>query len=168
MPQNGAERRAKVFYIIIGQSGAGKTTFAKTNFLTGDIEIVEDIIPYSVCSNGIVALGRYGVGKRTEGTDTLSYSAKEKIKKQLRKLKDKNVLLEGDRINNREIFEFVSSLGVETKLYLITCSLKTSMERLRAAGSTITPTFVKTTKTKSKRMFLEYSQRFHGEVIKTD
>lgn len=157
-----------MFYIIIGQSGAGKTTFAKTNFLTGNIRVVEDIIPYSTCDNGIIALGRYDIGKRTEGTDTLSYSSKEKIKKQLKKLKDKNVLLEGDRINNREIFEFISSLGVETKLYLITCSLKTSIQRLRIAGSTITPAFVKTTKTKSKRMFLEYSQRFHGQVIKTD
>lgn len=157
-----------MFYIIIGQSGAGKTTFAKTNFLSGSIEVVDDIIPYSVCSNGIIALGRYDVGKRTEGTDTLAYNAKDKIKKQLRKLKGRDVLLEGDRINNREIFEFISSLGVEAKMYLVTCSLKTSMERLRAAGSTITPTFVKTTKTKSKRMFLEYGQRFHGEVIKTD
>lgn len=157
-----------MFYIIIGQSGAGKTTFAKTNFLNGSIRVVEDIIPYSICSNGIIAIGRYDIGKRTEGTDTLAYNTKDKIKKQLRKLRDRDVLLEGDRINNREIFEFISSLGVEVKMYLVTCSLKTSMKRLRTAGSTITPTFVKTTKTKSKRMFLEYGQRFHAEVISTD
>lgn len=157
-----------MFYIIIGQSGSGKTTFVKTNFLSENIKIVEDIIPYSVCDNGIIALGRYGIGKRTEGTDTLSYSAKEKIKKQLKKLRGKNVVLEGDRINNKEIFDYVATLGVDIKLYLITCSLKTSMQRLRAAGSTISPPFVKTTKTKSKRMFLEYGQRFNGEVITTD
>lgn len=157
-----------MFYIIIGQSGSGKTTFVKTNFLSGSIKIVEDIIPYSVCDNGTIALGRYGIGKRTEGTDTLSYSAKEKIKKQLRKLRGKNVVLEGDRINNKEIFDFIATLGVDIKLYLITCSLKTSMQRLRAAGSTISLPFVKTTRTKSKRMFLEYGQRFNGEVINTD
>ena len=157
-----------MFYIIIGQSGSGKTTFAKTNFLSEPIEIIEDIIPHSKCSNGIIALGRYGIGKRTEGTDTLSYSAKENIKKQLKRLKGENVLLEGDRINNKEIFDFIASLGVEVKLYLVTCSLRTSMERLRAAGSTITPSFVKMTKTKSKKMYLEYGQRFNGEVINTD
>lgn len=157
-----------MFYIIIGQSGSGKTTFVKTNFLSGSTKIVEDIIPYSVCENGNIALGRYGIGKRTEGTDTLSYSAKEKIKKQLRKLRGNNVVLEGDRINNREIFDFIATLGVDIKLYLITCSLKTSMRRLRAAGSTISLPFVKTTRTKSKRMFLEYGQRFNGEVINTD
>ena len=116
----------------------------------------------------MIALGRYGIGKRTEGTDTLAYNSKQKIKKTLRKLKDRDIVLEGDRINNREMFDFISGLGVDVKLYLITCSLGTSIKRLRAAGSTITPTFVKTTKTKSKKMFLEYGTRFHGEVINTD
>lgn len=157
-----------MIYIIIGQSGAGKTTFTKQNFLKEPIEIIEDVITYSRSLNGICALGKYGIGKRTEGTDTLSYSAKNKIKLQLKKLKGKDILLEGDRINNREIFDFISTLGDEVKLYLITCSLKTSMERLRAAGSSITLTFVRATKTKSKKMFLEYSGRFNGEVIKTD
>ena len=160
--------KLELIYIIIGQSGAGKSTFAKTNFLESPIEIVEDIIPYSKCANGIFALGRYDVGKRTEGTDTLSYNAKENIKKQLKKLKGKNILLEGDRINNKNIFDFIATYGEDVKLYLVTCSLKTSMERLRAAGSAITPTFVKATKTKSKRMFLKYAGRFHGEIIKTD
>lgn len=157
-----------MFYIVIGQSGSGKTTFVKTKFLTDRVKIVEDIIPYSVCDNGIIALGCYGIGKRTEGTDTLSYNAKNKIKKQLKKLKGNDIVIEGDRINNKDIFEFIASLRVSVKLYLISCSLKTSMERLRTAGSTITLSFVKTTKTKSKRMFLEYSQRFNGEIIITD
>ncbi|MDE6940956.1 MAG: hypothetical protein K2P40_08460 [Lachnospiraceae bacterium] len=69
-----------MFYIVIGQSGSGKTTFVKTRFLTERVKIIEDIIPYSVCENGIIALGRYNIGKRTEGTDTLSYNAKDKIK----------------------------------------------------------------------------------------
>ena len=127
--------------------GGGKTTFVKTNFIREPIIIVEDEIPYSECANGMIALGRYGIGKRTEGTDTLAYNSKQKIKKTLRKLKDRDIVLEGDRINNREMFDFISGLGVDVKLYLITCSLGTSMKRLRAAGSTITPTFVKTTKT---------------------
>jgi len=157
-----------MFYIVIGQSGAGKTTFVKNSLIKEPFTIIEDIIAYTEDANGRVALGKYGIGKRTEGTDTLSYNAKNKIKAQLKALKDKTVILEGDRINNREIFNYIGMLGVEVKMYLVTCSLKTSMERLRAAGSTITPTFVKTTKTKSKNMFLAYAGKFHGEVIKTD
>lgn len=159
-----------MFYIVIGQSGAGKTTFCKNRFLIAPFEQKEDIISYTICSNGIHALGKYGIGIRTEGTDTLSYNAKEKIKKQLKKFakNGKDVLLEGDRINNHETLEYIATLGVPVKMYLVTCSLKTSMKRLRAAGSTITPTFVKTTKTKSKRTFLEYCSRFNGEIINTD
>lgn len=156
-----------MFYIIIGQSGAGKTTFAKTNFLQEPIKIIEDIIPYSKCANGINALGRYNIGKRTEGTDTLSYSAKNKIKTLLKKFAEnqEDVLLEGDRINNKEIFEYISALGVPCKMYLITCSVNTSMKRLRAAGSNITVGFVKATKTKSKKNYFEYAKRFSGEII---
>lgn len=157
-----------MFYIIIGQSGAGKTTFAKKNFLTASVEVKQDIIPYSECENGIIALGKYDIGKRTEGTDTLPYNALSKIKQQIKKFKGKDVLLEGDRINNREVFDYIIRLGIEAQLFLVVCSLETSMKRLRAAGSTITPKFVKTTKTKSRRIFLEYCQKFNGKVINTD
>lgn len=157
-----------MIYIVIGQSGAGKTTFVKDKFLKEPFELVSDEIAYTVCANGIYALGKYGIDKRTEGTDTLAYNSKEKIKKQIEKLKTKDIVLEGDRINNKEIFDFIKSLGVDVKLYLITCSLKTSMERLRKAGSTISVPFVKTTKTKSKNMYLNYANKFNGEIINTE
>lgn len=128
----------------------------------------DSYIAYTKDANGLLALGKYGIGKRTEGTDTLPYNAKANIKRFLRENSDKDILIEGDRINNREIFDFIAALGVEVKLYIVVCSLKTSMERLRAAGSTITPKFVKATKTKSKRIYLEYARRFNGEVIRTD
>lgn len=76
--------------------------------------------------------------------------------------------MEGDRINNTGILDYISTLEVDVKLYLVTCSIETSMKRLRAAGSRITPAFVKATKTKSKKTFLQYCKRFNGEVIKTD
>lgn len=157
-----------MIYIVIGQSGAGKTTFVKERFIKEPLTIIEDEIPYTLCSNGIHAFGRYGIGKRTEGTDTLSYSAKNKIKKQLTKLKGKDILLEGDRINHKEMFDFISTLGEDVKLYIVTCSLRTSIERLRKAGSKITLSFVKTTKTKSKNMYLRYASRFNGEIINTE
>ena len=47
-----------------------------------------------------------------------------------KKLSDegKNILIEGDRINNLKTFEFVKSLGVDVSLYLIVCSVETSLE----------------------------------------
>lgn len=156
-----------MFYIIIGQSGSGKTTFTRERFLTGPLEVYEDVIPLTR-SGDIIALGKYGIGKRTEGTDTLPYNAAPKIRQQLKQLKGRDVVLEGDRINNPDMFRFIENLGEPVKLYLVTCSLKTSMTRLRAAGSTITPAFVKATKSKARNNFLEFGERFNGEIINTE
>ncbi len=157
-----------MFYIVIGQSGAGKTTFVRQRFI-GDAEpeVYEDIIPLTRAGNYIL-LGKYGIGTRTEGTDTLPYNAASKIKEQLRRLKGKNVVLEGDRITNPGMMQYIATLGEPTKMFLVKCKLATSMKRLRAAGSTISPTFVKTTRSKSRNVFIEWARRFSGEVIDTD
>jgi len=157
-----------MFYIIIGQSGSGKTTFTREKFLaTEPLEVYEDVIPLTR-SGDIIALGKYGIGKRTEGTDTLPYNAAPKIRQQLKRLKGRNVVLEGDRINNPDMMRYIESLGEPAKMYLVTCSLKTSMKRLRAAGSTITPAFVKATKSKARNTFFEFGERFDGEIINTE
>ena len=155
--------------VIIGQSGSGKTTFAKNNFLRGEIEIIPDIVPYT--TNGLFCgVGKYGIGIRTEGTDTLPYNSGGKIRELVKKLhaEGRSVLLEGDRINNRATFDFLSTLNADVKLYLVTCSLETSLARLKAAGSAITPPFVKGTKTRSMNNFLQYGGRFNGEIINSD
>lgn len=155
--------------VVIGQSGSGKTTFVKNNFLRGELEIISDIVPYT--TNGqFCAVGKYGIGIRTEGSDTLPYNSGGKIRELIKKLhsEGKNVLLEGDRINNRETFELLATLNAEVKLYLITCSLETSLTRLKAAGSKIKPPYVKGTKTRSRNNFLKYGGRFNGEIINSD
>lgn len=155
--------------VVIGQSGAGKTTFVKNNFLKGECQIIEDIVPYT--TNGKYAvIGKYFVGRRTEGTDTLSYSAQEKIRQLVQKLvkEGKDVVMEGDRINNRATLAFLSMLKVPIKMFLISCSLETSVKRLRSAGSTITIPFLKTTKTKSYNNYCKWGRRFNGEVVVTD
>lgn len=157
-----------MFYIVIGQSGAGKTTFVRERFIGNtEPEVYEDIVPLTRAGNYIL-LGRYGIGTRTEGTDTLPYNAAPKIKEQLRKLKGKNVVLEGDRITNPGMMQYIATLGEPTKMFLVKCKLATSMKRLRAAGSSITPTFVKATRSKSRNVFIEWARRFSGEVIDTD
>ena len=158
-----------MIYIVIGQSGAGKTSFVRQRFLNGDLSVVEDIVPYT--TNGkICAIGKYGIGIRTEGTDTLSYDAGDRIRRQIEKLnaEGKDIVLEGDRINNRATFATIAILKAPAKLFLVTCSIETSLRRLRAAGSEITPTFVKATKTRSKNNFLKWRKRFDGEIIKNE
>ena len=157
--------------VVIGQSGAGKTTFCKKNFLSAPCELINDYPVACTKSGNVYALGKYGIGIRTEGTDTLSYSALPKIIQTINALISdghNDILLEGDRINNDKMFMFLATVKVPVKLFLISCKLSTSMERLRTAGSKITEKFVKTTKTKASNRFLKWSKIFHGEVINTD
>ena len=160
-----------MIFVVIGQSGAGKTKFVKNKFLTPPLELIESLYPVPVTRGGdVYAIGRYGIGIRCEGTDTTSRNALPKIIETVQRLvaEGKNVLLEGDRINNDVFFAALARLDVAVHLYLLSCAVTTSLARLRAAGSKITETFVKCTKTKARNRFLRWGNRFSGEVIITD
>lgn len=162
---------SRMIYVVIGQSGAGKTTFCKKNFLIEPYETVSEYPVACTKSGNVYALGKYGIGIRTEGTDTLSYSALPKIIQTVKALSLNNginILMEGDRINNDRMFLFLATLKIPVKLYLITCKIATSMKRLRASGSTISEKFVKTTRTKALKRFMKWGAAFKGEVINTD
>lgn len=155
-----------MIYVFIGQSGAGKTTAAK-KLLPPPYEYRKDKVWYTIASNGNIGIGKYGIGKRTEGTDTLSYNSQQLIREQIELLIDHDIIIEGDRITNKKTFSFLLKYREKVKLFLVTCPVKESMRRLRSENSTITETFVKTTKTKSARLFLDYANSFKGEIINT-
>ena len=158
-----------MIYIIIGQSGSGKTTFCKENLLKPPYSVLEDITKITACENNVFGIGAYGVGRRCEGTDTLPYDSQKKIIEQVKKLsKNHDVVLEGDRITSKAVFDEISRIKCSKKLYLVTCTIRTSMERLRRSGSRITVQFVKATKTKTRRLYMEFGDKFHGEIINTE
>lgn len=156
--------------VVIGQSGAGKTTFVKSRFLKGAAEPLEGYpVPCTRYGN-TVAIGRYEIGKRCEGTDTISYTGAPLIIETIKRLvaEKRNVLLEGDRVNNARTLSMVGTLGVPVKLYLLRCKVEISLSRLRKAGSKITESFVKATQTKARNNFIRFGERYEGEVISTD
>lgn len=160
-----------MIYVVIGQSGAGKTTFCKNKILTVPFELADGYPVACTKSGDVYAIGKYGIGIRTEGTDTLSYSALPKIIDTVKMLTQdghNDILMEGDRINNDKMFLFLSTLNIPVKLYLIQCSIPTSLSRLRKSGSKITETFIKTTRTKALKRFMKWGRIFNGEVISTD
>jgi hypothetical protein len=114
-----------VVYIVVGQSGSGKTTFVKNRWAVGEGRIVEEPIPHTIYQDGSVALvGRYGLdGVRTEGTDTLSYSALPRILDFIdRNHRRFDIVCEGDRINTPKFFEFLIARRIPAKLFLTQCS----------------------------------------------
>jgi len=119
--------------------------------------------------DGKAFIGYYGVGKRTEGTDTLPYNALPKILKAIDELQAKDyvdaIICEGDRINNRRFFDHILAKGYEAKLWLVEAPISISMARLQRAGSKITETFVKGTRTKSANMYALYGRFLHGTKV---
>ncbi len=159
--------------IIIGSSGSGKTTFVKKTFITETCENFKEE-EIKLCRSGKNLLfGHYNIEKRTEGTDTMSYSIIEKIIKKLKELIGENkygeIVLEGDRINNLKFFKSLEQFKEDIKVYLFDCSIDTSLKRLRKADSKIGLSFLKMTKTKSLNNF-ELAKRlgFKTEKINTD
>jgi len=152
--------------VVIGQSGIGKTTFVKNRWGQGKFEIKYDQpVPYTLFESGVL-LGKYNVGIRTEGTDTLSYSAIPKILDTIDALYPLyNIGVEGDRINNSRFFQHLISKNYSVKLYFLDGDLSISYKRLRNAGSNISESFIKTTKTKSSNNFLKYGGFFKGVRI---
>ncbi|HNR57102.1 MAG TPA: hypothetical protein PKJ51_01475 [Methanothrix sp.] len=155
-----------MIYVVIGQSGSGKTTYVKRRWLVGPAAAQDRPLPHVVIGNTIL-VGKYGIGVRTEGTDTLSYSALPQILEFIRNNRASDIVIEGDRINNTRFFEYLRAHNLPAKLILVACSVDESVARLRAAGSKITPTFVRSTRTKSLRNFYKYRGMFDGEIVST-
>lgn len=163
-----------MIYVVIGQAGSGKTTFVRTRWFRPGAQIREKPIAHTVtCDGGTILLGKYGIDKRCEGTDTLSYSALPLIKEFVAENAARmNIVLEGDRITNDSFFSWLQRGWPKRhqppiKLFLVRCPIMVSMQRLRNAGSDITEQFVRATKTKSTRLFIRYGKKWDGEIVNT-
>lgn len=156
--------------IIVGQSASGKSTYVAKNYLEKKMERYDTPFKYTISENNIL-LGHYGLERRCTGTDTMSMSILPKLIENFKQLLNikKTIICEGDRINNIRFFDFIKTLNVPVKVILFECSIKESLERLKKTSSKIGETFVKTTKTKSKNMFV-YAQKlgFENGIINTD
>jgi hypothetical protein len=154
----------KIIYIV-GQSASGKTSLIREKFLT-DGFYGEDLcgIPVTRTLEKTLLLGKYGTGKRCEGTDTLSYSCLPSVRELLVRYRDENltVVAEGDRVTNLNFAEFIVNLGVEIEAYYFKCSLEDSLQRRTAAGSKPSESFVKSTMTKAHNIY----NYLRGEGVK--
>jgi len=145
----------KKIIIVIGQSASGKTTFVRNNFIGKEYKNIHPTKNIYGCVSGKNFLfGHYNIGKRCEGTDTMSYSALPYIINYILKIINEysNIILEGDRINSKKFFDFIASLGTVVDVYYFKTSIENSIRRRIEAGSKASLTFIKTTITKSENM----------------
>jgi hypothetical protein len=125
-------------------------------------------ITYTLCEDTCL-IGKYThTPLRCQGTDTLSYTSLPVIQHVVRRMyPSHHIVMEGDRITRRDMFAHLASQGYDVKLFLIDCPVAESVTRLRRAGSPITETFVKSTRTKSRNLFDQYGRKWNGEMIVT-
>jgi len=157
-----------MIHVVIGQSGSGKTTYVRQRWLHGATEVLYSYpVPVTRCGE-VYLIGIYDDQRRELGTDKLPYNALPRIISTVDMLAGSELVMEGDRINNRRMFDHLVMRRYPFGLILCRCPLDVSMARLGAAGSTITRRFVQATATKSRNNFLAYSARAaYAEVVET-
>lgn len=153
--------------VLIGSAGSGKTTWVLQHYTP--VRVVEDEVPITETEEGAVLIGDYTRDRRELGTDTISYSAIEKIISVIKRFDKSNidVVVEGDRINNGRFMHFLETRKDRVQLYLVLTDINTAYQRLRQAGSTISYKFLKTTYTKSLNNYRKYKGVFKSGVIYT-
>lgn len=160
-----------MIYIIVGSSCAGKTSFVLNSFTNNNMILKKDLIKYTECDNNIL-LGDYTVQKRAKGTDTISRADLGKIAEQIDKFltdfPDKNIILEGEKIISRNLFNHILELNQDVKMYHIYCDKEVSILRNKRNNSSVNEKTLKAAHTKTENIFNEYRNVFDGEVINTN
>lgn len=168
-------------YLIIGGSCAGKSSFVRNSFIRNVRK--EDIIERKdlmlLCETPTtILIGTYLVDEssndikvlRRVGSDRILRSDINNVVEQVERLipLGKDIVLEGDRITSHAIFDGLLTLGVEIHLFLIECSIESTIKRNEANNSTCNPSTLKRVRTKANNIFSEYKDRMNGVIINTD
>lgn len=158
-----------MIYLIVGASCSGKTSFTINSFLKNKtFEIKHDLMDYTECDDCIL-IGRYDGDKRSKGTDTILRTQISSLGEQVSNLLNlnKDIVLEGDKIVSKDLFNYLLSLNVPIKLYLINVHPDVSYLRNVANGSTSSRSHLRAVTSKAKNIYNEYFDRMMGEVVDT-
>lgn len=156
-----------MIYLIVGASCSGKTSFTYNSFLKGrEFSQKRDVLDYCETDEAIL-LGKWISDTRTKGTDTINRKDIPLIGSQVEALLPlgKDIVLEGDKITSRNLFDKVLSFGVDVKLYLIDVPPEVSYERNVANNSTCTFSHLKAVTTKAYNIFMLYKDRMDGTRV---
>lgn len=143
--------------LFLGVSGAGKTTYIEKNIIKDSKKEDFFIDGIKMCKvNNKILFGHYDVDRRCKGCDTLSMSVINDLIKLLDKLIKENsyeeIIIDGDRVNNDKMFNFLKDLKESVEVYYLDTSLEIVYKRMPNCNKK----FVQTTKTKSENMIKKY------------
>lgn len=162
-----------MIYLIVGGSCAGKSSFVKNTWVKDKKgEMKKDILPYFETENAIL-IGIFDEEKgRRIGTDRINRHDIPQFLPQILKLYNENpnkdIVLEGDKIVSRPLWNQLIKNNIKCKLYLIYCSQETSIKRNRINNSTNTDRSLKASCTRAYNIYNEYKDVFDGEVISSE
>lgn len=159
-----------MIYIVIGPSCSGKSTFVVNSFIKGkNAKEIKDIL--TLCETDTCFLiGKWFDSRRVKGLDRISRAQIPLITKQVKKLipKNKNIVLEGDKVVSQKIFRELLNTGEKCKLFWIRCSAETSLNRNRKNGSTQQESSIRAVATKAKNIFYIFQNEMDGEIVDTE
>ena len=159
-----------MIYIVIGPSCGGKSTFVVNSFIKGqNAKETKDIL--TLCETDTCFLiGKWFDSRRVKGLDRISRAQIPLIIEQVKKLipKNKDIVLEGDKVVSQKIFRELLLTGEKCKLFWIRCSAETSLNRNRKNGSTQQESSIRAVATKAKNIFYVFQSEMDGEIIDTE
>lgn len=160
-----------MIYIIVGGSHAGKSQLVYNTWLKGkQFKEYKDIL--TICeTDECFVIGPYSGVERRKGTDKVARKDIPRFFDQIKRLmpKGKDIILEGDKIINKTLFNSILESEAECQLIWVKHSLETSIKRNEAFGNSVASVkSLKTPLTKSKNIFKEYGRMFNGMIIDTD
>ena len=160
-----------MIYLIVGASCSGKTSFTYNSFIKGrEFKQCKDILDYAETDSTIL-LGKWISDSRTKGSDTINRQDIHLICPQVLNLLEKttkDIVLEGDKITSRTVFNQIRDLNVPCKLYLIKVSPEVSYLRNVNNNSRCSYSHLKAVTTKAENIFSEYRDVFDGEEVNTN
>lgn len=153
MKQGGEQLSKNKIIVVLGASGSGKTTYIEKNIIAGAPLFDEtcQTIPVSVNhARKLMLFGKYNIDNRCKGCDTLSMSIINDLLVTLEYIlhegKWDTIVMDGDRINNEKMLNFLSSRTSDVEVVYVDTPLDIIFKRLPKCNQQ----FVKTTHTKTR------------------
>ena len=137
---------------VFGPSGSGKTTYILDSIVKGLPLEEKKLHKVDVSTNGnLLLFGRYNTGDRCKGCDKLSMSVIDPLIECLQNIIEEQqyaiVVMDGDRVNNEKMFNFLRAHQENVEIIFINTPLNIIFQRLPDCNKQ----FVKTTFTKTQR-----------------